>query len=685
MNSFLLEILVQELPYRFIPSAIVQLKSAFENLLETNSITYESVNTFATPRRLTVVIKGFEDSQKESEKIVKGPILTIAKDASGALTPAGIGFKNKNGANENDLFEQDGYIWAKIIQAGKDTKELLSQSIEGIILKLQGAHFMRWGDLDVKFSRPIENVLALYNNEILSLTVIDQKSGKTTLGHRYCPDNKIEITSPETYFEQLRGVNVIVDQEERKEIIIKLATQKAAEIGAVIDFKNNEELLEEITFITEYPIPVLCEFNKRYLEIPDIVTTTVMSKHQRYFPLYKDGKLLNYFITMANFVGTEGFENIQNGNQRVVTARLEDGIFFYKEDGKTKLAEKLEALKGMTFQKDFGTLYDKTQRVVKISQYIANELKVSDFKDIERTALLCKADLSTTLVFEFTELQGFIGAVYAKNDGENSAVSKGILEHYFPLGAGSELASSIEGQIVGIADKIDTICTVFLSTQGDKKKKRPTGSNDPLGVRRAVLGILRTILANNLNINITELIKYTLMVLETEFKVPQEDCLFDDIVEFISGRLVVMLSSEYNKELLDAALLGALDNLNSYSEKVKFLEETTKHEKFHLIHENALRITKIVPKQPYDGNIDSSKFTNEEENALYDFVSKTISDEFKACEKLLELSYKVAEFFEKTLVMDDNLAVRENHIKLLNLVKSKFDMIGDFTKITLRK
>lgn len=678
MNSFLLEILVQELPYKFIPSAIEQLKTAFEKLFEANNISFGTVKTYATPRRLTVVAEGIQEAQGGSEKLVKGPILTIAKDASGALTPAGLGFMNKNCANEADLFEQEGYIWARVKQIAKSPKVVLQENIECIILKLQGAHFMRWGDLDVKFSRPIENVLALYNNEVLDLTVVDKKSGKTTLGHRYCPDNKVEINSIDEYFEKLRGANVIVDQSKRRELIIDSAAKKAAEIGAVIDFDYNEELLEEITFITEWPVPVLCQFDEKYLEIPDIVTTTVMSKHQRYFPLHKDGKLLNYFITMANFVGTEGFKNIQNGNQRVVTARLEDGIFFYREDGKTTLEQKLEALKGMTFQKGFGTLYDKTQRVVKISQYIANTLRMSDAANIERTALLCKADLSTTLVFEFTELQGFIGAVYAKNDGEKPEVSKGILEHYFPLGAGSDLASAIEGQVVGIADKIDTICTVFISTQGDKKKKRPSGSNDPLGIRRAVLGVLKTILVKNLSLDLNELIKHTLTVLETEFNVAQEKDLFGDIVDFISDRLVIMLSSEYDKELLEAALDGALGDLNTYIKKAENLQSLVKQEKFWLIHENALRITKIVPKQAYSGKIDTSKFANTEEKALYDFALSANG----TYESLLTLAEKVAAFFDKTLVMDENLDIRANRFELLNLAKSRFDAVADFAKIT---
>lgn len=682
-NDFLLEILVQELPYKFIPSAIEQLKSAFEKLLGENSLEYGDVKTYATPRRLVVVIENLAVSQKDAEKCIKGPILTIAKNDKGELTPAGIGFKNKNNAADGDLFEQDGYIWAKIQQQGVSARVILSENIESIILKLQGAHFMRWGELDVKFSRPIENVLALLNDEILDVTVVGKKSSKTTLGHRYSHNKTVEVMSPKTYFEQMKSANVIVDQNERKGLIVDLASNMATKINAEIDFDNYTELLEEITYITEFPVPVLCEFNKKYLQIPDIVTTTVMSKHQRYFPLHQGGKLLNCFITMANFVGEDpvAIKNIQNGNQRVVTARLEDGIFFYLDDCKTKLGEKLEALKGMTFQKDFGTLFDKTRRTMQISEYICNALSVPP-QDILRTAELAKCDLSTSLVFEFTELQGFIGAIYAKNSGEKENVAKGILEHYYPLNATAELAGGLEGQIVGIADKIDTICAVFLATQGEKKKKRPTGSNDPLGIRRAVLGILRTIIVKKINLDLVELIKHTLKTLETEFGATQEPDLPSDIINFISSRLIVMLGTDWNKEILDACLYGALENLQKYLAKVEFLHNITGKDEFSVICENAVRIGKIITQNTTSAVVDAQKLAGNEEKALYECA---LRGEFKTYEQLLDLAKKVEIFFEKTMVMDENLEIRANRLTLLSTVKAKFDAIADFSKITLKK
>ena len=345
MSDFLLEILVQELPYKFIPDAQKQLKDAFEKLFSQYGIEYKTLDVQATPRRLAVMVFDLTDKQKDIVKEARGPILNIALDENKNFTPAALGFAKKNNAQESDLYIKDNYIWAKVEIKGKSTKEILSENIEDIIFKMQGAHFMRWGSHEQKFSRPIENIVALYNNDILPLKVLDKTSANTTLGHRFSANKVVKITNAKTYVDDLRKANVIVNVEERKKVIVESAKKCADTINTVINFDNLDDLLEEVTYITEYPIPVLCDFDKKYLEIPDIVTTTVMSKHQRYFPLWqKDGKLSNHFITMANFVGTdkESMDNIKAGNQRVVSARLEDGIFFYKEDTKTPLVDKVD-------------------------------------------------------------------------------------------------------------------------------------------------------------------------------------------------------------------------------------------------------------------------------------------------------------------------------------------------------
>ncbi len=684
MSDFLLEILVQELPYKFIPDAQKQLKDAFEKLFIEYGIEYKNLDVQATPRRLAVMVFDLTDKQKDILKEAKGPILNIALDVNGTYTPAALGFAKKNNVSEKDLYQKDNYIWAKIEIKGKSTKEILSENIENIVFKLQGAHFMRWGNHDEKFSRPIENVVALYNNDILPLKILDKISTNKTLGHRFSPNKNVTITNAKTYIDDMKKANVIVDVKERKQTIIESATKCAAQINTIINFENLDDLLEEVTYITEYPIPVLCEFDKKYLEIPDIVTTTVMSKHQRYFPLWqKDGKLSNHFITMANFVGNdkESMDNIKAGNQRVVSARLEDGIFFYKEDTKTPLEDKIESLKGMTFQKGLGTLYDKTQRVVNLCTKICDQLKISN-TDIIRAAKLCKADLSTKLVFEFTELQGFIGENYALKSQEKENVALAVKEHYFPLSAYSETPSKIEGQVISIADKTDTICALFISTQGKMKKKRPTGSNDPLGARRAAIGILRILINNNLNLNLKALIDESLNTLSKDFNITLEDETANDVYDFILNRLTIMYEKEFTQNILKASAIGnPLENLDKYLKRAKFIKEEFEKENFKKLSEAANRVLKITKNSTLTTAIDEKLFVLNEEKNLFEAIKKQNADEKNIKEytqSLENLITPINNFFDKVLVMDKDEKIKNNRIALLNILKDKFLKVCDF-------
>ena len=682
-KDFLLEILVQELPYKFIPSAIAQLESSFKTLFETNGLKFNDIKAYATPRRLAVVVDELELSQGDISKDIKGPILTIAKNEKGEYSPAALGFAKKNGVDISNLYEKDNYIWAKVEIKGKSAVEILKDNIESLILKLQGAHFMRWGYNSEKFSRPIENVVALLDSEVVELSILDKKATNKTQGHRFSKNRNITIDCPKNYIEILRSANVIVNQDERRELIKKEAQKCAKENNLEINFDNMEDLLEEVTFITEYPVAVLCDFDKKYLEIPSIVTTTVMTQHQRYFPLWKDGMLSNHFITMANYVGDE-FSNIKAGNQRVICARLEDGIFFFKEDTKTSLYSKLEQLKGMTFQKGLGTLFDKTQRMIKLCDKIADALNIKEKEDILRCAALSKCDLSTKLVFEFTELQGFIGENYAAYDGEKQNISKGICEHYFPLGANAELPSETEGQIVSIADKIDTICALFISTQGDKKKKRPTGSNDPLGARRAAIGVLRCVIENKLNINLEEIIKYSLDLLSKEFNIELESTISDELREFFLARLLFMYEKEFSSNIINSiADFGALANLSEFIERAKILMSYQNDENFKNLKENATRVSRIL-KDSKTGNIDENLFVLDEEKVLFKAIcSHTQKDDNLDLyiKSLNELTAPTAAFFDKVLVMDKDEKIKNNRLALLGLLKNKFNVVCDFEKL----
>lgn len=688
MKNFLFEILVQEMPYKFIASGLEQLKASFKTLFSENNLNYKEIKGYATPRRLAILVEQLETAQADIIKDVKGPILKVAKDDSGKYTMAAIGFAKKNGVTENDLFEKDGYIWANVHKEGKLTKEILEENIENMVLKLQGAHFMRWGDYEERFTRPIENVLCILGNEVLDFKIVDKKAVNKTKGHRFSKVKEVEIKDPLNYADELKKANVYVDVIERKELIIKSATKMADENGLEIKFNSLDDLLDEITFITEYPVPVLCSFNEKYLAIPDIVSTTEMSKHQRYFPLYdkKTGKLANKFITMANFVGDdeESFNNIKAGNQRVVSARLEDGVFFYNEDIKTTLESKIENLKGMTFQRDLGTLYDKTKRIEGISEYLCAELMLpSDLShDTLRAAELCKADLSTKLVFEFTELQGFIGESYAMESGEKANVAESIKEHYFPLNANSELPGLVEGKIVSIADKIDTICAVFLSTQKDKKRKRPTGSNDPLGIRRAAIGVLRIIIEAGLKIDIEKLIDFSIEQIRKEFNLEVETTLKSELVDFICDRLFVMFEDKFSTEVLEALRnVSPLVDLSSFKEKCKDLQKEKDTDNFKEFVEQAKRISRItegVDRKLLDREILASNLKTNEEKNLLEAINSL--NKIESVQDLYNLTPLINAFFEAVLVNDENVEDKNNRLSMLLQLRRIFETVADFTK-----
>ena len=640
--------------------AINQLEVWFKAFLDTNNVGYEKINVMATPRRLAVIISGLASSQPDVEKTVKGPIATVAYDENKNLTPAGLGFAKKNGVEPTDLYVEDNYLYAKISIKGKNTKDLLQENVSQIFAKLQGPHFMRWGDNDVKFSRPIRWVLSILDNEEVKVTIIDKTSSNKTNGHRFSKQD-IVISNPDEYVAKLRDAHVYVDQEERKQRIIELTNKEAEKLNAVT--KISEDLLEEVTFLCEYPIAVTCDFDTAYLTIPQEVAVTVMETHQRYFALYsKEGKLINKFVTITNYIGNE-FENIKAGNLRVIKARLDDAVFFFNEDTKKPLESYRENLKGMTFQKGMGSVYDKTERIVKLAA------KINSSETVKRTAELCKADLATNLVFEFTELQGFIGADYARVSGEKQEVCTGIKEHYFPLNAESETASSPEGQAVGIADKIDTICAVFASG------RKPTGSSDPLGVRRAALGIIKTILEHNLKLDLSKLIDDALELLPVNV-----DCK-KDVEEFFVQRLIIFLANDYKKEVLEAcSTKNPCIDLCDYLERVKV---TSKIADAKLV-ENANRVLRIL-KEDVQNEINVTLFTLDAEKNLYDTVSKIKFngnyDEFLSA--LIAVNSIVTKFFDDVLVMDKDEKIKNNRLALLKELKNKYIMLTDFSKLNI--
>lgn len=672
--DYLIEVGTEELPYKFILSAKKQLENAFQKLFKENQISFDNILFHATPRRLLVIVKNIAQKQEDVQKIVKGPKASIFYDENNKPTSAALGFMKKNNITLDDIFVEDNYVQAKVNIKGRLTSEIITENIEKIFLSLEGNHFMRWADLSYKFQRPIRWIVSLLDNKELPVSIAQVKSSQYSRGHRFKSDSCF-IPSIDEYENILLKNNVIVDESKRKQTIVDETIKLAKTIDAEVVF--DEELLEEVCELCEWVKPVLCSFDEKYLSIPEKVVVTVMATHQRYFPLYKNGKLLNKFITIANYIGDD-VSNIVEGNVRVIKARLEDAIFFYEDDIKTKLEDKLDDLKGMTFQKNCGNMFDKTMRLIELSKFLTTMLKADNKKDdILRTAKLAKCDLATKLVFEFTELQGFIGQSYAGLSCEKENVALGICEHYFPLNAKSETPGQIEGQIVSIADKMDNIVSIFA--QG----KKPTGSADPLGVRRQVLGILRTILDNKLNIDLVSLIDKTIEI--SPCQINDKIQLKNQIVEFIEQRLKIYLNENYRYDVLDCVLSGdnSLRNINDAILKLDIVTKLNQDSDFNIFCENANRIIRIL-KDVKNDSIDISLFTSESEKELYNKLNsfiENIQDYNKLALFLKELTPYIVKFFDNVLVMDKDESVKNNRIALLTKAKNIYSLLGDFSKI----
>lgn len=691
MTKYLLEIGTEELPYRFIPQAMAQLKSGFENFFESNKIDFDKVEIFATPRRLAVIVNGLAEKQPDEEKVLKGPIKKVAYDENGNLTQAGKGFLQKNNVDAKDAFIENDYLHAKVFNKGKLTSDALQENVAQIVLKLQGPYFMRWAGFDEKFSRPIRWVVSILDNKEVPVQIVDVKSSRFSRGHRFSngnrinTENNIEINNPDEYIDKLKKAYVYVNQDERKSEIIRLSNIEAEKLGlsAYATHYKDEDLLNEVTYLCEWPVPVVCDFDKKYLDIPEKVIVTVTTKHQRYFPLFKNGKLTNKFITITNYLGDD-FSNIKAGNERVVTARLEDAIFFFKEDTKKPLTDYIENLKGVTFQKNLGSVYQKMERILGLSEIIAKEIGCTEqqIENIKQTAELCKADLVTKLVFEFPELQGFIGSDYSRveHNGKrivNESVSLGIMEHYYPLNAESEVAFCKEGQVVGIADKLDTICAVFANG------KKPTGSSDPLGVRRAALGIIKTIIEKNLLLNLSDLIKF--VVNSFNFKELNKESIISEVEEFFVQRLIIFLADNYKKDVLEACSKNknALENLCDFVVRVKFLSDIIKKPEFSSINESANRISRIL-KEEITTSVNPNLFVADAEKNLFVKINEIKETDYETLfNGLKEANPAIEKFFEDVLVMDKDEKIKQNRLAMLTMLKEKYELIADFSALQI--
>lgn len=701
-NQYLLEIGAEELPLEFLLSAPTELTDKVKAALDEQALHYGEMAVYVTPRRLALMIQALPELQAERAFKTKGPPIRVALDAEGNPTQAGLGFARKLGVEFTQLVQEtiEGETYMVLNQQlkGRPTRELLAELLPGIVLGLSGSHFMAWGSNTIRFSRPIRWLVSLWNNQHLPLSIGPVNSDVISHGHRVMAQGPVTIASVDAYLNSLRAEGaVLADQCQRRQLIWEELQASAQQLGGTV--LENERLLDTVTMLVEQPSIVVGRFEERFLDIPEEVTTTVMTAHQKYFPVRAaDGQLMPYFMTVSNG-RKQAAETIRHGNEKVLTARLEDARFFFLEDQKIPLIDRLESLKGITFQKGLGSMYEKALRLEKLAEQVASALgyEASQQALTQRAAKLAKADLVTGMVFEFTELQGAMGRKYAALSGEPEAVAEAIFEHYLPRFTGDMVAQSPVGIAVSLADKIDTIVAVF----SQKNAKLPSGSKDPLGLRRMASGIIQTVLENKLTVDLLALMGQAYQSLVSSApataKFEDEKTTLDLVNTFILQRFRGWLLEQDNRyDLIDAVLESdtpPLSNLADVLTRLDALKQLTQNEDtLKKVYEPANRIYKILGQhynpQATVALVQAAHLRDDAERALLDQLSKLESQGIhtryvQLSEHLATLSPAVELFFEKVMVNDPDDAVRKNRYNLLSVLNRFYLKLACFTRLVV--
>ena len=688
-RDFLLEIGTEEIPAKFMNPALNQLKTLSKKILDEKRISYGSIESFGTPRRLVLYVKALAEEQKELMEEVKGPSKKVAFDQAGEPTKAVLGFARGQGVDVKELTIKEvgnvEYVFASKRETGDKTIKILSSLATEIIRGLNFPKPMRWGDKEMRFARPIRWLLALFGEEMVELELEGLTSDKFTYGHRFLSKGKIEINRPSEFIEKLRAGFVIVDQKERKELIWKQIQELAAVEKGIV--KEDEELLEEVTYILEYPTALCGKFKEDYLSLPKEVLITPMREHQRYFPVLNEtGELLNKFITVRN--GTADYiEIVREGNEKVLSARLADAEFFYNEDLRVNLESNVEKLKKIVFQESLGTSYEKVQRVIALTDYLGDNLAVSQelLEDAKRTALLAKADLVSNMVYEFPELQGIMGQEYALKAGEKEAIAEGIFEHYLPRFAGDDLPQGICGTLVSIADKMDTIVGCFAVGI------QPTGSQDPYALRRQALGISYIIINKELSLSLEQLIAkaYAALNGKVKAKLSLEETK-SQVGDFFVQRVRNILSDKgFKYDEIDAVLAVGCDNLTETLKRADALIEFRQAPEFESLLTAYNRVNNLAQKA-ISTTVNTDLFESEAEKELYSQLEQVVSDSKAAHLKgdyiqvlrgVAKLQTQIDTFFESVMVMVNEEAVKNNRLALLKKISMLTASVADLTKI----
>ena len=686
-NELLFEIGTEEIPAAFLSKAVIDMEEIIREALTEKRIAFEGVRCLATPRRLVLAIENLAPKQEDQAVEKLGPAKKAAFDENGQPTRAALGFARGQGVDVSQLetiaTDKGEYLGVRKTIVGVPTVELLPDLLKNFMLAIPFRKSMRWGARSLRFARPVHWIVALYGGKVVPFKIEDIESGNTSRGHRFMSPAGFVVEGFSDYLQKARENYVIVDPEERKKLILAEAQKEAQAVGGKLFYDQN--LLETVSFIVEYPVIVRGAFDEKYLQLPKEVLTTTMISHQKYFPVISgDDTLLPFFIAVSNTKASD-LSVVAAGNERVLRARLADAAFFFAEDRKVPLEERVESLKKVVFHSQLGTSHKKVMRFRKLAVKIASLLKVGPAvkKNVDRAALLAKADLESMMVGEFAELQGIMGREYALLAGEDPAAAKAIYEHYLPVVAGGELPASDEGAIVGIADKMDTINGFFgvgLS---------PTGTADPYALRRQALGIINIILSKKYTLSMNVLLDESLSLLKDTLKKPVSE-VKKEVLDFFRGRLQNQLIAQgYAYDTVEAVLSADIDDLLVVIEKIKALESFRQNPEFEPVSVAFKRVDNIL-KDFAGGRADVNLLAHDAEiklfSALDDIktrVEKNIAEkDFSgALNKLAALRPAVDDFFDHVMVMDKDEQIRFNRLALLSEISSLFHKMADFSKI----
>ena len=680
-KDLLFEIGAEEIPAGFMPNILGQLKTLAETKLNDAHLPFESIATYGTPRRLALIVKGLGDTSAEISERHKGPSASIAYDAEGNATKAAIGFARGKGLDVADLVVEDGYIYAETKTAGVPAKDIVTDMLPQLITGLNFPKSMHWGNLDAKFVRPVRWLVALLDEEVIPVEFATVKSGNVTRGHRFLGADEITIKNPASYVDTLKENFVMVDQDARRELISKQLHDMAASKNASIVW--DDDLLEEINYLVEWPTALCGGFEESYLALPDAAIITPMKDHQRYFPLVdQDGKLLPMFLTVRN--GSDhSIEVVQAGNERVLRARLDDAKFFFNEDRKKPLIDRQDGLTKIVFQEGLGNLADKTERLLTLGRVFSEECELHEDARVvlERATELAKTDLTTGMVTEFTELQGVMGKEYALLDGESPEVAEAIFEQYLPRFAGDVLPQTEAGKVLSIIDKIDNIVATF------SRGLIPTGSQDPYALRRQTIGILNILLNSEWNISLRPIIVESMNLLNVP--TDKQDELLGQVEEFITLRLKnIFLDREVPHHVIDLLLSNNELSVADAEGLVKALLANRIDENVELV-QAFTRMYNLVKDVTYT-SVDESLLKEDAERALYEAATKASEASIDAWDKNdydavvavpATLVPAINTFFEDVMVMDKDEAIKANRLQLVRLAYSVMAIIGDISAL----